>query len=40
MVISLRIIRRARVKGKAIASISIMATLARNISKKTTLVRT
>jgi hypothetical protein len=40
MATSLRIIRKARAKGKAIASISIIATLARNISKKTTSVRT
>jgi hypothetical protein len=38
--ISLRIIRRARAKRKATANISIMATLARNISKKTASVRT
>jgi hypothetical protein len=37
---SLRIIRRARAKGKTIASISTIAILARNISKKTILVRT
>jgi hypothetical protein len=40
MAISLRIIRKARAKGKATASISTIATLARNISKKTVLVRT
>jgi hypothetical protein len=38
--ISLRIIRKARAKGKATASVSTMATLARNMSKKTVSVRT
>jgi hypothetical protein len=40
MATSLRIIRKARAKGKTIASISTIATLARNISKKTTSVQT
>jgi hypothetical protein len=40
MAISLRIIKKARAKRKAIASISIIAILARNISKKTISVRT
>jgi hypothetical protein len=37
---SLRIIRKARAKGKIIANINIITTLAQNISKKTTSVRT
>jgi hypothetical protein len=40
MATSLRIIRKARAKGKATTNISTIATLARNISKKTALIRT
>jgi hypothetical protein len=40
MITSLRIIRKARAKGKTTVSISIIAILARNISKKTALMRT
>ena len=40
MITSLRIIRKARAKGKTTVSISIIAILARNISKKTTSMRT